>query len=226
MTELLILDGRPHTRCSACFERLHHFKDRTDFDRDGIDRVKWVWGWNTCKLGKKFYRTYMPDDAVNMATLNGVLEVPFYTDSGNDANIISEEMLEALKTKTEDDVVQLVKTWKDGDDVGEPDEDEVNCLRGGDSPFANGEQDLEKLDEEATASLSEKAFETLKIKHVKTRKLKEIVTQVSAKGVWRAQFRGTISERTKHGHQAQGRCPAAPGPSFRDEVPGCIWKPA
>ncbi|RQM19517.1 hypothetical protein B5M09_011462 [Aphanomyces astaci] len=253
MTELLILDGRPHTRCSACFERLHHFKDRTDFDRDGIDRVKWVWGWNTCKLGKKFYRTYMPDDAVNMATLNGVLEVPFYTDSGNDANIISEEMLEALKTKTEDDVVQLVKTWKgyavdeqpmytdvaanlrirlstaagpvnlpgvqlcyvisrsdsfpvsryalqstgininhlleqvaqdqsheDGDDVGEPDEDEVNCLRGGDSPFANGEQDLEKLDEEATASLLEKAFETLKIKHVKTRKVKEIVTQVTS----------------------------------------------
>ncbi|RHY50576.1 hypothetical protein DYB30_007908 [Aphanomyces astaci] len=205
------------------------------------------------KLGKKFYRTYMPDDAVNMATLNGVLEVPFYTDSGNDANIISEEMLEALKTKTEDDVVQLVKTWKgyavdeqpmytdvaanlrirlstaagpvnlpgvqlcyvisrsdsfpvsryalqstgininhlleqvaqdqsheDGDDVGEPDEDEVNCLRGGDSLFANGEQDLEKLDEEATASLLEKAFETLKIKHVKTRKVKEIVTQVTS----------------------------------------------
>ncbi|RHY37696.1 hypothetical protein DYB34_013849, partial [Aphanomyces astaci] len=64
------------------------------------------------KMGKKFYRIYMPDDAVNMPTLIGVLEVPFCADSGSDANIISEEMLEALKTKTEVDVVQLAKTWK------------------------------------------------------------------------------------------------------------------
>ncbi|ETV63999.1 hypothetical protein H257_19067 [Aphanomyces astaci] len=42
------------------------------------------------KMGKKFYRIYMPDDAVNMATLNGVLEVPFCADPGSDANIISE----------------------------------------------------------------------------------------------------------------------------------------
>ncbi|RHZ21552.1 hypothetical protein DYB26_013099, partial [Aphanomyces astaci] len=277
-------------QCLFCgdLERLHHFKDCPDIDQDGIDRIKWVWGWRMCgylrnpkfqkyakktaqmrkKMGKKFYRIYMPDDAVNMATLTGVLEVPFCADSGSDANIISEEMLEALKTKTEVDVVQLAKTWKgyavdeqpvyadvaanlrirlstaagpvnlpgvqlcyvisrsdsllvsryalqsigidmnhlleqvaqhqsheDGDDVGEPDEDEDFAFGVATRRLQGGEQDLDKLDEDAAVSLLEKAFETLKItdagKHVKTHKLKDIVMQASAKGVWRAQFRGT-----------------------------------
>ncbi|RLO05011.1 hypothetical protein DYB28_006735, partial [Aphanomyces astaci] len=292
MTELPILDGRiAHpVQCLFCgdLERLHHFKDCPDIDQDGIDRIKWVCGWRMCgylrnpkfqkyakktaqmrkKMGKKFYRIYMPDDAVNMATLNGVLEVPFCAESGSDANIISEEMLEALKKKTEVDVVQLAKTWKgyavgeqpvyadvaanlriplstaagpvnlpgvqqcyvisrsdsllvshyalqsigidmnhlleqvaqhqsheDGDDVGEPDEDEDIAFGVATRRLQGGEQDLDKLDEDAAVSLLEKAFETLKItatgKHVKTHKLKDIVMQASAKGVWRAQFRGT-----------------------------------
>ncbi|RHY72126.1 hypothetical protein DYB30_010377, partial [Aphanomyces astaci] len=90
MTELPILDGRiAHpVQCLFCgdLERLHHFKDCPDIDQDGIDRIKWVWGWRMCgylrnpkfqkyakktaqmrkKMGKKFYRIYMPDDAVNM----------------------------------------------------------------------------------------------------------------------------------------------------------------
>ncbi|RHZ31957.1 hypothetical protein DYB31_015077, partial [Aphanomyces astaci] len=179
-----------------------------------------------------------------------------------------QEMLEALKTKTEVDVVQLAKTWKgydvdeqpvyadvaanlrirlsteagpvnlpgvqlcyvisrsdsllvsryalqsigidmnhlleqvaqhqsheDGDDVGEPDEDEDIAFGVATHRLQGGEQDLDKLDEDAAVSLLEKAYETLKIidagKQVKTRKLKDIIMQASAKGVWRAQFRGT-----------------------------------
>ncbi|RQM19164.1 hypothetical protein B5M09_014037, partial [Aphanomyces astaci] len=179
-------------------------------------------------------------------------------------------MLEALKTKTEVDVVQLAKTWKgyamdeqpvyadvtanlrirlstaagpvnlpgvqlcyvisrsdsllisryalqsigidmnhlleqvaqhqshedgDDDDVGEPDEDEDIAFGVATRLLQGGEQGLDKLDEDAAVSLLEKAFETFKItdagKHVKTHKLKDIVMQASAKGVWRAQFRGT-----------------------------------
>ncbi|RHY59199.1 hypothetical protein DYB38_008667 [Aphanomyces astaci] len=123
---------------------------------------------------------------IRLSTAAGPVNLPgvqlCYVISRSDSFPVSRYALQSTGININHLLEQVAQdqSHEDGDDVGEPDEDEVNCLRGGDSLFANGEQDLEKLDEEATASLLEKAFETLKIKHVKTRKVKEIVTQVTS----------------------------------------------
>ncbi|RHY62242.1 hypothetical protein DYB35_009418 [Aphanomyces astaci] len=237
MTELPILDDRTvhPVQCLFCgdHERLHHFKDCPDIDQEGIDRIKWMWGWRMCgylrnpkfqkyakktaqmrkMLGKKFYRIYTPDNAMNMATLNSVLEVPFCADSGNvaanlriclstaagpvnlpgvqlcyvlsrsDSLLVSRYALQSIGIDLNHLLEQVAQhqSHEDGDDVGVPDEDEDIAFGVATRRLQGGEQDLDKLDEDAAVSLLEKAFETLKIKdtgkYVKTHKLKDIVMQ-------------------------------------------------
>ncbi|RHZ14296.1 hypothetical protein DYB37_009318, partial [Aphanomyces astaci] len=205
MTELPILDDRTvhPVQCLFCgdHERLHHFKDCPDIDQEGIDRIKWMWGWRMCgylrnpkfqkyakktaqmrkMLGKKFYRIYTPDNAMNMATLNSVLEVPFCADSGNvaanlriclstaagpvnlpgvqlcyvlsrsDSLLVSRYALQSIGIDLNHLLEQVAQhqSHEDGDDVGVPDEDEDIAFGVATRRLQGGEQDLDKLDEDA-----------------------------------------------------------------------------
>ncbi|RHY15807.1 hypothetical protein DYB25_013587, partial [Aphanomyces astaci] len=192
MTELPILDGRiAHpVQCLFCgdLERLHHFKDCPDIDQDGIDQIKWVWD-------------VAANLRIRLSTAAGPVNLPgvqlCYVISRSDSLLVSRYALQSIGIDMNHLLEQVAQhqSHEDGDDVGEPDEDEDIAFGVATHRLQGGEQDLDKLDEDAAVSLLEKAFETLKItdvgKHVKTHKLKDIVMQASAKGVWRAQFRGT-----------------------------------
>ncbi|RHY91346.1 hypothetical protein DYB35_011077 [Aphanomyces astaci] len=203
MTELPILDGRiAHpVQCLFCgdLERLHHFKDCPDIDQDGIDQIKWTWkGYDVGE--QPVYADVAANLRIPLSTAAGPVNLPgvqqCYVISRSDSLLVSHYALQSIGIDMNHLLEQVAQhqSHEDGDDVGEPDEDE-DIAFGVATRLQGGEQDLDKLDEDAAVSQLEKAFETLKItatgKHVKTHKLKDIVMQASAKGVWRAQFRGT-----------------------------------
>ncbi|RHY16845.1 hypothetical protein DYB32_010604, partial [Aphanomyces invadans] len=134
MVELPILDSNTlqPRQCLICGGQ-HQYMACPELSEDSRDRVQWVWGWVRMQylrdpkihkyykkheklrnvVNRKLRRIYADEDFNSVATLNGVLEVPFCADSGSDVNIISMEMLEALQAKdTKVQSIRLSETWK------------------------------------------------------------------------------------------------------------------
>ncbi|RHY18102.1 hypothetical protein DYB36_012744 [Aphanomyces astaci] len=114
---------------------------------------------------KKLRRILESPAGESVATINGVLDVPYSPDNGSDVGIISIAMVETLRNWTKESEQRTPTAWLDVEDM-------------------RAAENLYKM-----ATTSANAVDQAQATAFK--KLRGIVVDAAAKGVWRTKFRGT-----------------------------------
>ncbi|RLO13886.1 hypothetical protein DYB28_010604, partial [Aphanomyces astaci] len=134
---------------------------------------------------KKLRRMLESPAGESVATINGVLDVPYCPDNGSDVGIISTAMVKTLRKLDETvQAKQLPKAW-----VGS----------------AVGNLPLYKM-----AIISANAADQEET--VAFKQLREIVVDAAAKGVWRTKFRGTDLPANVKAMEIRLKADARPNP--------------